>query len=1203
MRSLGLYMGSSTFKLGLKRLIASIVLAGILFLNFGMDQIPLVNGQGNAAHGPIVLISGTVEAAPEIHDAVVAALETTGINIGEAQYYAITDISEMGRRQFISVVGLKNVAPDLKWVLDDNAVWAGLVLLENQNHQWNGSVEGSEEFSQMLQRIPDDILSTTAKSDLDPTQRVLKGQAGYHFPWASGTSMKYGTEAVHDNGFAGVVSGWKAVDFLSGYGTSGEAPNDLRAAAAGTVNYKCTPKNGGVTTAIKVNDLFYTHLMDNSSISVGKSYSDGQSIGTLKTGSFNENCGYASQGTNTFHVHLGFPNTGSVVFDDWTLSISDGIWRKGGESRGVNSWFQSGSGGSSSCPAPTLNNPGDGYISTSQTITFSWSAISGCSFNGYTFRIKDTSDMESGGNTIRDTGVGTTSWTETIATQFNNRDLYWGVRAANATSAAWRIWRFRIEPGSGPNTPSSPSPSDGAALSRTNNTNLSWNTNGSNCTVHVWGGSIDISPSGGCSSLSLGQQRGGSYSWQVAASNNYGNSTGPTWHFYIKPYGPTGLNTSTASSSQINLGWTVSSDDDGTNIDGYNVYRNDQAVAYVNKGVNSYQSTGLVCNTPYTFYVKSVRQGIESDSSNTASSTTSVCGPGTPVLNSPANNAVLGRADNVILSWNTASGANSYRAHFWNGSNIDLYTNWSSGTSTSLGSQWGGAYQWNVEASNGSISSYSETRTVTVLVGTPSGLSATIISPTQVNLSWNASADAPGNIDGYQIYKDGAYLASVGSSTTAFSDSGVACGNAYSYYVVAIKGSIVSSQSNSASAWSSGCPPAAPNNLTISAATTTSLSLNWQDNSNNENGFHIYRWDYDGSQWTFIYFDTVNSNVTSYTQTNLPCGNDFNFYEVSAFNDNGESDLTAWVQGATSTCPLPELSVTTISFYPVSPYANDTIWAGIEIQNNSDSSAPAFWIDLYIDDAPTGCNDWGNYYVRANPMPANSTQKYYITLPPSSLAAGDHQIRAFIDSGCSVTEGNDNDNVSSPSLLSVANPAFSPPDHDNFNSAKPASAFPFTDVVNVMGATTDADDPAVPACNLGPGMTSVWYQYTPSQNTSLILDTFGSNFDTFIAVWSGSRGNLALAGCNDDFDFANKNYQSLVDVNLQAGTTYYFEVAQFSTSYSMGMAALSSEMVKLSAPSPYPQKPVSDVGAQAGGTLQFHVIKKIFKVYLPTLNK
>ncbi len=100
-----------------------------------------------------------------------------------------------------------------------------------------------------------------------------------------------------------------------------------------------------------------------------------------------------------------------------------------------------------------------------------------------------------------------------------------------------------------------------------------------------------------------------------------------------------------------------------------------------------------------------------------------------------------------------------------------------------------------------------------------------------------------------------------------------------------------------------GILPNAPINLTVSNATSNSLTLNWQDNSSNETGFIVYRWGYDGSQWTFIPLATVGANITTYTQTGLDCENDFNYYEVSAYITNGESSHAGWVQGVTAACP------------------------------------------------------------------------------------------------------------------------------------------------------------------------------------------------------------------------------------------------------------------------------------------------------------
>jgi len=171
--------------------------------------------------------------------------------------------------------------------------------------------------------------------------------------------------------------------------------------------------------------------------------------------------------------------------------------------------------------------------------------------------------------------------------------------------------------------PSSPNPSDGTILGRTNDTWLYWSTNGTSCSVHVWGGSID-NTSEGCSSLHLGSQRGGAYSWQITASNSEESANGPVWHFNIRPYAPTNLNAAAASLTQITLNWSLSSDEP-SDVDSYNIYSNGTQIANVPNNTTGYSVPDLTCNTKYFFYVKTVRQGVESNTSNTATATTHNC--------------------------------------------------------------------------------------------------------------------------------------------------------------------------------------------------------------------------------------------------------------------------------------------------------------------------------------------------------------------------------------------------------------------------------------------------------------------------------------------------------------------------------------------------------------------------------------------------
>lgn len=114
-----------------------------------------------------------------------------------------------------------------------------------------------------------------------------------------------------------------------------------------------------------------------------------------------------------------------------------------------------------------------------------------------------------------------------------------------------------------------------------------------------------------------------------------------------------------------------------------------------------------------------------------------------------------------------------------------------------------------------------------------------------------------------------------------------------------------------------------------------------------------------------------------------------------------------------------------------------------------------------------------------------------------------------------------------------------PPSNDDFNSATTVTEpLPFSDAINTVEATTAGDDPDC----FGQGPT-VWYAFTPSQDVLIQANTFGSDYDTTLSVYTGSQGNLTQLDCNDDFN----SLQSAVTLNAVANQTYYFMVGTFAS--------------------------------------------------------
>src|SRR5262249_14111231 len=82
-------------------------------------------------------------------------------------------------------------------------------------------------------------------------------------------------------------------------------------------------------------------------------------------------------------------------------------------------------------------------------------------------------------------------------------------------------------------------------------------------------------------------------------------------------------------------------------------------------------------------------------------------------------------------------------------------------------------------------------------------------------------------------------------------------------------------------------PPAAPSNLTATAASSSQINLTWIDNSNTEDGFKIER--LSGGTWTEV--ATVGANVTSWSDSGLTAGTTYT-YRVRAYNAGGNSAYT-----------------------------------------------------------------------------------------------------------------------------------------------------------------------------------------------------------------------------------------------------------------------------------------------------------------------
>ncbi len=174
----------------------------------------------------------------------------------------------------------------------------------------------------------------------------------------------------------------------------------------------------------------------------------------------------------------------------------------------------------------------------------------------------------------------------------------------------------------------------------------------------------------------------------------------------------------------------------------------------------------------------------------------------------------------------------------------------------------------------------------------PSGLTATAVSASRINLSWT---DNSTNESGFKIERctgpsctDFVQIAVMGSGVTTYSNTGLTSSTTYTFRVRAYNAGGDSNYSNTASAMTEPeVPPAQPSGLTATAVSSSRIDVSWTDNSTDEWGFKIERCA--GSSCTnFGQIAVVGAGVSEYADTGLPASTSFT-YRVRAYNAGGDS--------------------------------------------------------------------------------------------------------------------------------------------------------------------------------------------------------------------------------------------------------------------------------------------------------------------------
>ena len=285
--------------------------------------------------------------------------------------------------------------------------------------------------------------------------------------------------------------------------------------------------------------------------------------------------------------------------------------------------------------------------------------------------------------------------------------------------------------------------------------------------------------------------------------------------------------------------------------------------------------------------------------------------------NAPTNvSAVAASSNSITVSWSAVPTAKNYLVYRSAGTSW-LHVGTVSSTSFTVSglapsmvyyfyvSAWN---SWNMvgfEESNASATVWAETPGSSssgpsgTIPNVPTNINVSAASSSSINISWLPVSGATG----YQVYRSSSAtgtfsIVGLNLTSTSFTDTGLSANTTYFYKVTAYNNIGESDQSQAffattQSGGNTGTIPNTPTNLTATAASSSSITVNWSAVSG-ATGYHVYR--SASAAGTYSIVGTVS--FSSFTNTGLSPDTTYH-YMVAAYNNIGESTQSQAVSATT----------------------------------------------------------------------------------------------------------------------------------------------------------------------------------------------------------------------------------------------------------------------------------------------------------------
>lgn len=394
------------------------------------------------------------------------------------------------------------------------------------------------------------------------------------------------------------------------------------------------------------------------------------------------------------------------------------------------------------------------------------------------------------------------------------------------------------------------------------------------------------------------------YSYVVSAENSIGESQKSekvsATTLTPEPKIPQNVTATTLSDISIKVDW-----DEVAYAGEYEIYRSlSETGTYelddVSK-INSFTSSGLDFETVYYYKVKAKNSMGTSDFSTFDSAKTlpEIVDP----PDKPTGVSAKALSPYVIrLTWLSVANTSSYSVYRSNSSSgtFNKITSHPDTLYNDSGLSENTTYFFKVSAENsGGDSEHSDviSAKTMILITVPTGFEGEALSSSKIELTWNSVAGA----DEYKVFRSpsmsGTYEEIALVTQTDYTDTGLDANTTYYYKLSAEGTSGESEQTDPLSVTTKMPVPNIPDGLSAEAMSSSEIKIEF-NTVNSAVGYNIYY--SEAPPHAFELLTNVGSGT--YTHTGLDPETEY-FYKVSAYNDDGESELSDSVSATTLAAP------------------------------------------------------------------------------------------------------------------------------------------------------------------------------------------------------------------------------------------------------------------------------------------------------------